>query len=113
MAVCSLALISSRPAGYRCGIRLRCGSILLRPNLFTPGVVSLRYSASLYFSGVLQGVVAAPVHGGREIGLWREIIDCMEKNLQTSYCTLPLYFSFPLWNHSLPARLTQFLHLTL
>ena len=34
----------------------------------------------------------------------------MEKNLQTSYRTLPLYFSFPLWNHSLPARLTQFHH---
>ena len=36
----------------------------------------------------------------------------MEKNLQTIYCTLPLYFSFPLWNHRLPARLTQFLRLT-
>ena len=51
-------------------------------------------------------------HGDREVGLRREIIDCVEKNLQTSYRTLPLYFSFPLWNHSLPARLTQFLHLT-
>jgi len=39
-----------------------------------PSVVSLRYSASLYFSGVLQGVVTAPVYGGREIGLSREII---------------------------------------
>jgi len=38
-----------------------------------------------------------------------ERIDCVEKNLQTSYCALPLYFSFPLWNHSLPARLTQLL----
>ena len=47
-------------------------------------------------------------HGDREVGLWREIIDCVEKNLQTSYRALPLYFSFPLWNHSLPARLTQF-----
>jgi len=51
-------------------------------------------------------------HADREVGLWREIIDCVEKNLQTSYCALPLYFSFPLWNHSLPARLTQFLCLT-
>jgi len=48
-------------------------------------------------------------HGDREVGLWREIIDCMEKNLQTSYRALPLYFSFPLWSHSFPARLTQFL----
>jgi len=39
------------------------------------------------------------------------IIDCV-KNLQTSYRALPLYFSFPLWNHNLPARLTQFLRLT-
>ena len=67
VAVFGFDLISSRPAWYRCGI-------WLRPNLFTPSVVSLRYSASLYFSGVLQVVVAAPVHGGREIGLWREII---------------------------------------
>jgi len=37
-------------------------------------------------------------------------IDCVEKNLQTNYHALPLYFSFSLWNHSLPARLTQFLH---
>ena len=67
MVVSGLALISSRPAGYRCGI-------WLRPNLFTPGVVSLQYSASLYFSGVIQVVVTVPVHRGREIGLWREII---------------------------------------
>ena len=72
--VFSFTLISSRPVWYRCGIRLRSGGIRLRPNLFTPGMVSLRYSASLYFSGVLQGVVAAPVHWGREIGLWRVII---------------------------------------
>jgi len=39
-------------------------------------------------------------------------IDCVEKNLQTSYHALPLYFFFPLWIHSLPTRLTQFLHLT-
>jgi len=36
-----------------------------------------------------------------------QIIGCVEWNLQTSYRALPLYFSFPLWNHSLPARLTQ------
>jgi len=76
----------------------------------TPGVVS-----SLLFSHVLRGLVVlgrdgrSAGHGDREVGLWREIIDCVEKNLQTSYRTLPLYFSFPLWNHSLPARLTQFL----
>jgi len=51
-------------------------------------------------------------HVDREVGLWREIIDCVEKNLQTSYRALALYFSFPLWNHSLPVRLTQFLRLT-
>jgi len=45
-------------------------------------------------------------------GGWFGIIYCVEKNLQTSYRALPLYFSFPLWNHSLPARLTQFLRLT-
>ena len=77
---------------YRCGIRLRCGGIRLR-----------------LFNRFLQVVVAAPGHGCRERGLWREIIDCVEKNLQTSYRALPLNFSFPLWNHSLPARLTQFL----
>jgi len=77
----------------------------------TPGVVSSRL-----FSHALLGLVVlgrdgcSAGHGDREVGLWREIIDCMEKNLQTSYHVLPLYFSFPLWNHSLPARLTQFLH---
>ena len=74
MAVFGFALIFSRLAWYRCGIRLRCGCIRLRPNFFTPGLVSLRYSALRYFSGVFQVVVAEPVHGGREIGLWREII---------------------------------------
>jgi len=74
VALIGFARISSRPAWYHCSIRLRCGGIRLRPNLFTPGVVSLRYSASLYFSGVSQGVVVVLVHGGREIGLWREII---------------------------------------
>ena len=44
------------------------------------------------------------------LGVVVRIIDCVEKNLQTSYHARPLYFSFPLWNHSLPARLTQFLH---
>ena len=74
VAVFGFALITSHPAWYRCGIGLRCGGIRLRSNLFTPGVVSLRYSASLYFSGVLQVVVSVPVHGCREIDLWREII---------------------------------------
>jgi len=40
----------------------------------------------------LQVVVAAPGHGCREIGLWREIIDCVEKNLQTSYRAPPFIF---------------------
>jgi len=75
-----------------------------------PGVVSSRL-----FSHALRGLVVlgrddrSTGHGDREVGLWREIIDCVEKDLQTSYCALPLYLSFPLWNHSLPARLTQFL----
>ena len=76
----------------------------------TPGVVS-----SWLFSHASHGLVVlgrdgrSAGHRDREVGLWREIIDCVEKNLQTSYCALPLYLSFPLWNHSLPARLTQFL----
>ena len=53
---------------------------------------------------------SAVSRGGRSRSWWREIIDCVEKYLQTSYRAVPLYFSFPLWNHSLPARLTQFLH---
>jgi len=111
-----------------------CGGILPRPYLCTPGVVllwypsslqrypdsplSLRYPSSLRrypasplsFVGSYRCLLAAPVHRCRDVGLWREIIDCVEKNLQTSDHALPLYFSFPLWNHSLPARLTQFLH---
>ena len=47
----------------------------------TPGVVSSWSShtpcvGSLFLLGL---VVAAPVHEWREIGLWREIIDCAEK----------------------------------
>jgi len=49
VVVSSFALITSHPAWYRCDIRLRCGSILLRPYLFTPSVVSLWYSASLWW----------------------------------------------------------------
>jgi len=48
VAVSCFALISSRPAWYRCGIWLHCGGILLCPYFFTPGVVSLWYSASLW-----------------------------------------------------------------
>ena len=40
-------------------------------------------------------VVVAPGHGGREIGLWREIIDCVEKNLQTSYRALSFILFLP------------------
>ena len=110
-----------------------CGGILSRPYLCTPGVVLLRYPSSLQrypasplslrypsslrwypasplsFVGSYRCLVTAPVHGCREVGLSREIIDCVEKNIQTSYRALPLYFSFPLWNYSSPARLTQFL----
>jgi len=46
--VSCFALISSHPVWYRCGIRLHCGGILLRPYLFTPGMVSLQYSALLW-----------------------------------------------------------------
>jgi len=35
--------------------------------------------ALIYSEWFLQVVVAAPGYRGREIGLWREIIDCMEK----------------------------------
>jgi len=98
----------------------------LRGSSHTPCVGSLfsRYPSRLAWS--LRGSSHMPCvgslfsgsggrsagHGDREVGLWREIIDCVEKNLQTSYRALPLYFSFPLWNHSFPARLTQFLRLT-
>jgi len=77
----------------------------------TPGVVS-----SQLFSHALRGLVVlgrdgrSAGHGDREVGLWRAIKDCVETNLQINYRALPLYFSFPPWNHSLPARLTQFLH---
>jgi len=81
-----------------CGIRHAWRGLVAVFSHALPGLVVL-----------IRMVVAAPFHGLREVGLWREIIDCMEKNLQTSYCALPLYLSFPLWNHSLPARLTQFL----
>jgi len=43
------------------------------------------------------------------LGVLEWIIDCVGRNLQTSYRPLLLYFSFPVWNHSLPTRLTQFL----
>ena len=49
VALSFFALISSHPAWYCCGIRLRGGDILLRPYLFTPGVVLLRYLASLWW----------------------------------------------------------------
>ena len=56
----------------------------------TPGMVSLRL-----FSHALRGLVVlgrdgrSAGHGNRKVGLWREIIDCVEKNLQTSYRALP------------------------
>jgi len=48
VAVSDFALMSARLAWSRCGIRLRCGGIRLHPNVCTPGVVSLRYSTSLW-----------------------------------------------------------------
>jgi len=65
----------SRPAWSRCGLLTRlCVGLLFLWGL----------------------VVAAPVTG-REVGLWREIIDCVEKNLQTSY-RAPSFIPFPpLW----------------
>ena len=50
---------------------------------------------ALISSRFLQVVVAALGHGGREIGLWRKIIDCVEKNLQTSYRALPFILFLP------------------
>jgi hypothetical protein len=40
-------------------------------------------------------LVAVLVHRCREIGLWREIIDCVEKYLQTSYRALPFILFLP------------------
>jgi len=71
----------------------------------TPGVVSSRSShtpclGSLFLLGV---VVAVPVHGSREVGLWREIIcdfDRLHFTLQVictpPHCTTPVGLpSFP------------------
>jgi len=68
VVVSCFSLISSHPAWYRCGIQLRCGGILLRPYLFTPGVVSLRYSASL--GGILlrAGLLLVLTGGSRSAG---------------------------------------------
>ena len=49
VALFGYALSSSRRAWYRCSIRPRCDGIRLRPNLFTTGVVSLRYSTSRWW----------------------------------------------------------------
>jgi len=63
----------------------------------TPGMVSSRlFSYTLHGLVVLGRYGHSTGHGDREVGLWREIIDCVEKNLQTNYRALPLYFSFPL-----------------
>jgi len=48
VAVSDFARISARLAWFCCSIRLCCGSIRLRPNLCTPGMVSLRYPTSLW-----------------------------------------------------------------
>jgi len=65
VAVFGFALSFSRPAWYRCGIRRRRSGIRLRSIFLTPGVVSLRYSASqernsasLYLSHAWRGIVA-------------------------------------------------------
>jgi len=44
--------------------------------------------------GLYRCLVAAPVYGCREVGLWRVIIDWVKKNLQTSYRTPP-FILFP------------------
>ena len=49
VALFGFALSSSRRAWYHCGIGLHCGGIRLRPNPFTPSVVSLRYSTSRWW----------------------------------------------------------------
>jgi len=48
VALFGFALSSSRRAWYRCGIRLRSSGIRLRSIFLTQGVVSLRYSPSLW-----------------------------------------------------------------
>jgi len=104
----------SRPAWSLCGSsQMPCVGSLFSPYLSRPAW-SLCDSSHMPCVGSLfsgSGGRSAS-HRDREVGLWREIIDCVEKNVQTSYHALPLYFSFPLWNHSLPVRLTQFLRLT-
>ena len=82
VAVSCFALISSCPAWYRCGILLRCGGILLCAYLL------------LVRTG---GSRSAGPRRKRERCLRSEIIDSMEKNLQTSYHA-PAFIPFPpLW----------------
>jgi len=69
--VSCFALISSHLAWYLCGIRLRCGGILLRPYLLTPGMVSLRYLASLWrYSALPWRYPASPL----SLHAWRGIV---------------------------------------
>jgi len=49
---------------------------------------------ALVVVGLYRCLVAAPVYRCREVGLWREIIDCVKKNLQTSY-RAPPFILFP------------------
>jgi len=68
---------------------------------FTVAVFDFALITSKWF---LQVVVIALGHRGREIGLWREIVDCVEKNPQTSYCALPLYLFLHCGYHSLACK---------
>jgi len=81
------------------------GGLVVRAVFVTPGVVSSR-SSDMPCVGWLFSQHPPHLAWSRH-----DLLTCLcvEKNLQTSYCALPLYLSFPLWNHSLPARLTQFL----
>jgi len=59
---------------------------------------------------VVTRSVAAPFCGCVNVGVWREIIDCVEKTLQTSYRALPF---IPVSNppvRSSPARLARSSH---
>jgi len=93
-------LRSARLATY-VGLFFLASSVLLvvshvRRVVVVFAVVFLTPSVVYWF---LQVVFAAPVHGGREVGLWREIIcappavppDWVEKNLQASYHALLIY----------------------
>jgi len=56
-------------------VAVSCFALIVAVSFFAAAVSCL----ALIVLGSLQVLVAAPVHGCREVGLWREIIDCVEK----------------------------------